>query len=57
MSSFFIASKAQAEAILEEFERCRDCGSCGLNTAEGWKCSYLAECARKYLEKHRNDKE
>lgn len=37
MSSFFIASKAQAEAILEEFERCRDCGDCGLNTAEGWK--------------------
>lgn len=35
MSSFFIASKAQAEAILEEFERCCDCGSCGLNTAEG----------------------
>lgn len=57
MSSFFIASKAQAEAILEEFERCCDCGSCGLNTAEGWKCSYLAECAKEYLEKHRNDKE
>lgn len=57
MSSFFIASKAQAEAILEEFERCRDCGSCGLNTAEGWKCSYLAECAKEYLEKHRDEKE
>lgn len=57
MSSFFIASKAQAEAILEEFERCRDCGDCGLNTAEGWKCSYLAECAREYLKKHRDEKE
>lgn len=57
MSSFFIASKAQAEAILEEFERCRNCDDCGLNTPEGWKCSYLAECARKYLEKHRNEKE
>lgn len=56
MSSFFIASKAQAEAILEEFERCCDCGSCGLNTAEGWKCSYLAECAKEYLEKPRNKK-
>lgn len=57
MSSFFIVNKAQAEAILKEFERCRDCGNCGLNTAEGWKCSYLAECAKEYMEKHRNDKE
>lgn len=57
MSNFFIASKTQAEAILEEFEKCRDCGNCGLNTAEGWKCSYLADCAREYLEKHRNKKE
>lgn len=57
MSNFFIASKSQAESILEEFERCHDCGSCALNTAEGWKCSYLAECAKKYLEKHRNEKE
>lgn len=55
MSSFFIASKTQAEAILEEFEKCRGCGNCDLNTAEGWKCSYLVECAREYLERHRNE--
>lgn len=50
---FMIYSKEQAEKILETYNKCGTCSECALNSPEGWKCSYLAEQARKYLKKNK----
>ena len=50
---FMIYNREQAEKILKAFNECDTCSECALNTPEGWKCSYLAEQAKKYLEKNR----
>lgn len=48
---FMIYSKEQAKRILEAYKKCGICSECALHSPEGWKCSYLAEQARKYLKK------
>lgn len=50
---FIITSEEQAMAILNAYWECKICSDCILNTPEGWKCSYLAEQAKKYLKKMR----
>lgn len=55
MSRFFIKSVEQAQAILAAYKRCGSCSECPLDTPEGWRCSYLAEQAERYLEKHCDD--
>lgn len=51
MQKFYIRSRAHAEAILRAYSKCGVCAECALNSPEGWRCSYLAEQAMKYLEK------
>ena len=57
MSSYYIRDAAHAAAILDEFRRCGNCGNCGLNTPEGWRCSYLYDCAVRYIERHAEEAE
>lgn len=55
MANYYIRDAAHAAVILDEFRRCGDCGNCGLNTPEGWRCSHMAEQAEKYLKTHREE--
>lgn len=49
--SYVITSDEDARAIIDTYtNKCRNCGECSLN-AEGWRCSYLYEVARRYLER------
>lgn len=52
MSSYYIRDAAHAAAIIAEYQKCRNCGECGLNTAEGWHCSHIYEQAQKYIKNH-----
>lgn len=54
MSTYHIRSLKQAKAIIAEYERCSSfsCGDCPLHTPEGWRCSYLYDCAVRYIERH-----
>jgi hypothetical protein len=49
MSKFVITSEEQARAIISAYNKCSGCGECPLHNAEGWHCSYLFECACRYL--------
>lgn len=49
MSNFVITSEDQARAIISAYNKCSGCGECPLHNAEGWRCSYLFECACRYL--------
>ncbi len=51
MSDYKVQSKYQAEFILKKFTECGSCSECPLNE-EGWRCSYLAEQAKKYLKNY-----
>lgn len=55
MANYYIRDAAHAAVILDEYRRCSDCGNCGLNTPEGWRCSHMAEQAEKYLRDHREE--
>ena len=52
VSRFFIRDMEQARAILNAYQRCAGCSECPLDTPEGWRCSYMAEQAEKYIENH-----
>ena len=56
MSSYYIRDVVHAAAIIAEYKKCRNCGECGLNTAEGWYCSHMYEQAQKYMENHKEGK-
>lgn len=49
MSKIYIATEEQARAIIRAYNHCAGCSDCPLHTPEGWHCSYLYECACKYL--------
>ena len=55
MANYYIRDAAHAVAILDEYRRCGNCGSCGLTTPEGWHCSHMAEQAEKDLRAHREE--
>lgn len=55
MTTYYIRSLEQANAIIKAYERCGSCDRCPLHTAEGWRCSYLYECAVRYIEQHADD--
>ena len=46
--SYYIRSLEQARAIITSYERCSSCDACPLHTPEGWRCSYLHDCATRY---------
>lgn len=52
MSSYYIRDLEQARAIIAAYERCSSCDRCPLHTPEGWRCSYLYDCAVRYIEHH-----
>lgn len=52
MSTYYIRDLKQAKAIIAAYERCSSCDSCPLRTPEGWRCSYLHDCALRYIEQH-----
>lgn len=54
MVKFYIQDDAQANAIIEAYNKCVGCNECYLNTAEGWRCSYLYKQAIKHFEKRNN---
>ena len=47
--SYYIRSLEQARAIITAYERCSSCDACPLHTPEGWRCSYLHDCATRYI--------
>lgn len=51
MVKFYIQDDAQANAIIEAYNKCVGCNECYPNTAEGWRCSYLYKQAIKHFEK------
>lgn len=57
MKTYYIRSLEQAKAIIAAYERCGSCDRCTLHTAEGWRCSYLYECAVNYIKHHDAKKE
>lgn len=57
MSTYYIRSLEQAKAIITAYERCGSCDRCPLHTSEGWRCSYLYECAVNYIKRHDAKKE
>lgn len=52
MSNYYIRDLEQAKAIVTAYERCGSCDACPLSTPEGWRCSYLHDCAVRYIERH-----
>lgn len=54
MSTYYIRDLEQAESIIAAYKCCslRGCGDCPLHTPEGWRCSYLYDCATRYIERH-----
>lgn len=52
MSTYYINDIKQAEAIITAYEHCGSCDACPLHTPEGWRCSYLYDCATRYIERH-----
>lgn len=57
MNTYYIRDLEQAKAIVTAYERCCGCDRCPLSTAEGWRCSYLYDCAVRYIERHSEAKE
>ena len=55
--SYYIRSLEQARAIITAYERCSSCDACPLHTPEGWRCSYLHDCATRYIKRHAEDGE
>lgn len=51
-NTYYIRDLEQARAIITAYERCSSCDRCPLHTPEGWRCSYLYDCAVKYIERH-----
>lgn len=51
MQKFYIRDSEQARAIVRAYKKCGMCSECILNGPEGWRCSYLYECAREYLDR------
>ena len=54
MQKFYIRDTERAKAIVNAYEHCRNCSDCPLNNPERWRCSYLYERAREYLDRHKN---
>lgn len=53
MNNYYIRDAAHAAAIIAEYQKCRGCGECGLNTAEGWRCSHIYEQAQEYIQNYK----
>ena len=52
MARYYITDKAHALRIIDAWEnKCGHCDDCILHTPEGWKCGYLYELAKAYIEK------
>ncbi len=56
-NTYYIRSLEQARAIITAYERCSSCDACPLHTPEGWRCSYLHDCATRYIKRHAEDGE
>lgn len=56
-NTYYIRGLEQARAIITAYERCGSCDTCPLNTPEGWRCSYLHDCATRYIERHAEEAE
>lgn len=56
-NAYYIRSLEQARAIIAAYERCSSCDACPLHTPEGWRCSYLHDCATRYIKRHAEDGE
>ena len=54
MQKFEIRDAAHAKTIINVYEHCRNCSGCPLNSPEGWRCGYLYERAREYLDRHKD---
>lgn len=52
MNTYYIRDLAHAKAIIAAYERCSSCDACPLHTPEGWRCSYLHDCAVRYIKRH-----
>ena len=52
MNTYYIRDLEHAKAIIAAYERCSSCDACPLHTPEGWRCSYLHDCAVRYIERH-----
>lgn len=55
--SYYIRSLEHARAIITAYKRCSSCDACPLHTPEGWRCSYLHDCATRYIKRHAEDGE
>lgn len=55
MSNYYIRSLRHALDIIAAYEHCGSCDRCPLSTPEGWRCSYLYDCALRYIERHKQD--
>lgn len=55
MSNYYIRSLQHALDIIAAYEHCGSCDRCPLSTPEGWRCSYLYDCALRYIERHKQD--
>ena len=57
MNTYYIRDLEHAKAIIAAYERCSSCDACPLHTPEGWRCSYLHDCATRYIKRHAEDGE
>lgn len=55
MNTYYIRNLEHAKAIIAAYERCSSCDACPLHTPEGWRCSYLHDCATRYIKRHAED--
>lgn len=53
MQKFIIRDTAQAEQIMHAYEHCTTCSECLLHTPEGWRCSYMYQQAKRYLQNNK----
>lgn len=56
-NTYYTRSLEQARAIITAYERCSSCDACPLHTPEGWRCSYLHDCATRYIKRHAEEAE
>lgn len=57
MNTYYIRDLEHAKAIIAAYERCSSCDACPFHTPEGWRCSYLHDCATRYIKRHAEDGE
>lgn len=53
MQKFYVRDAEHAKTIVNAYEHCHNCSDCLLN-GPGWRCSYLYERAREYLDQHKS---